>query len=456
MGYESLTEEEAIRAFGKECNQLGAKLANMTAHETWPAETFGMPTARQFSAFIFKHVSGNNLAALREWIQRASACEDFSRHADIWGTCPGVLIGLFEETREQFAPTKADDDESDAMSPADLFERACSIVVNYVPWKSDEDELAAVESTLLMGSASQREAVIQWATDVIATNESGTDLLANDAPLLRSIPEPLRDFFDLASLDGKSTDDSLPPKPESLPDKPSRSREESMRKIMDRIPNAVAELNEAEGTVAGLEAEVKLARKNLESKHAMLIALNREYVRVRDGGEYQMPLPFNGSEDAATASPSGAAKSGTTPGNADEVAGWHVSVLTAKELLQKTNGQSEGAGITDANVDALVDAELGTIGLLESHMKKHGEHWFKSLKGIGEGKACKIAEALGCLRACYPVDTEPLEPLVLDEDAYHMGFNSRVEGHPCSIPNGWSATGMQGRSFVEGWKKGGA
>lgn len=441
MGYESKAEWDAIREHNRQVAQLGARLANLTERDDWPTELYGKPTCRQFIEYI-DSLSGNERVELLEWEAKATACESVADESEIWSECPQqfVLSFLIEDDQTD------DDDESDAMSADDVLEKACSVVANCIPWKSAEDELAAIENTLSMGSTSQREAVIQWANDVIATNESGTDLLANDAPLLRSIPEPLRDFFDLTSLDGKSTDESLSSKPEAMSFKTDRSGvkqqlEEELHQCRKRLDEAILEREIKDG-------EAKLAKKRAESAQDELNSVMRQLDDLNHG-IYQARLPFHAESDTATASPQSAAKQGATPGNTDDVAGWHVSVLTTKELLQKTNGMSEGAGITDAIADVLGDAEFGTIGLLEAHMKKHGEFWFKSLKGIGEGKACKIAEALGCLRACYPVDTEPLDELVLDEAAYQQGVEGKRLGGPRACP--YPKTGHQGRSWFKGY-----
>lgn len=445
MARESDTEERAIREHNQQVAQLGSRLANLTERDNWP---YGKASCREFIEAIDK-LSGVDRLALIEWEHEAAVSEDLSEGGPIWDSCPKAFYDLLPIGED--APTGVD--ESDAMSPADLIERACAAVANYVKWKSCGGWFTdTFEDIVEHASSGELMELVEWATDVVKTNESGTELTANGGTLLKSIPKPLEHFFDVASLDGKSTDASLPPKAESLPDKPSRSREETKAVLEEQVNNALERLDAALLDHAGKDKAAKAAKKIADEAQEVLNAMVRVLRDFNAGGEYQQCLPFPAESDAATASPSGAAKPGTTPGNADEVAGWHVSVLTTKQLLQATNGQSEGAGITDANVDALVDADLGTIGLLESHMKKHGEFWFRNgLKGIGESKACKIAEALGCLRACYPVDTEPLDELILDDDAYQRGAQYQREGGDRMLPDGWKETSHQGRSWLDGY-----
>ena len=52
------------------------------------------------------------------------------------------------------------------------------------------------------------------------------------------------------------------------------------------------------------------------------------------------------------------------------------------------------AGIDDALVEKLADANIASLGELEDHRKKCGETWAAELPGVGEAAKAKIEDAL--------------------------------------------------------------
>lgn len=66
-------------------------------------------------------------------------------------------------------------------------------------------------------------------------------------------------------------------------------------------------------------------------------------------------------------------------------------------------------GISQKVCDTLAAADVNTLGDLQDRMKKHGQFWWKDIKGIGDGKASNITDAFNefVTRSEQGQDTEP-------------------------------------------------
>lgn len=408
--------------------QLAARIANLCDQDDWPERLYSRLTANEALEHI-KQLDGDVREELSAWVDRAANESRAIGNESLWAACPAQFRGEFAKASE--------------LLPIDKLEKAMSIVANYIPQKQHDGANDWQPSDL------EHEAALEWAEDVVSTHEAGGDLRANGGTLL-NVPEQLREYFDWEAAEVAALNDKLPTlnddsTGDNLSPKKPRNRAEALRWLLDRIPSAVSALDVAERLVAEREAALKSAKKILDAEQENLHALNREYVRVLDGGDYQQLLPFEDEPQAEQV----ATQPSPSPVAADPIAGEPVAVLVADQLSVKTNGKSDGVGIPQGTVDLLVDASLGTIGLLEEHMRKHGEFWAKGLKGIGPGKADKITAALGVLRQCFPADAGPLEELILDEAAYQLGVLARRAGKPRDCA--YCETGHQGRSWIKGY-----
>lgn len=459
MASENAAEFEAEAEFHRQSAQkvdpgmqaLANRLASLTGRDHWPT---GTSTADQACGFLAT-LSSEDYDYASEWIDRAIGASDISReNQDLWDDC------LVEMT---------DWLQSLGTSDFDTLEKALSLVSEFGRWSQ-----SITESDVLGWNEETQDAVAQWADDVVATNEAGGHLTDNGGTLL-NLPEVLREFF---TLDAESIPETAPATPDAIK---AETPEEAKTRIEGMIPTALKMLRDSESIAESRKKAHDAAKKSVEAMQDQLNQLVTELSEALTGcagGEYQLRMPFDRASDSvATASPESAAKSGiatdlaansgaqekvdSAPAAptvglvaADPIAGESVAVLVADQLSQRTNGKSDGVGIPQGTVDLLVDASLGTIGLLEEHMRKRGDFWAKDVKGIGPGKADKITAALGVLRACFPqpaIDTEPLEELILDQAAYQLGVVAKRGGGPRALINGWSATGHQGRSWLKGY-----
>lgn len=255
----------------------------------------------------------------------------------------------------------------------------------------------------------QHDELETWVNDVLATTAERGDLKANGGPLL-VLPECLREFFDLEQPDDASEGSSEPQ--DAASDVPNaETPAEAKERIEGMIPTALRQLRDAESIAASRKAAHDAAKKNVDAMQDQLNELVTELSEALDGingKDFQFRLPFNRMTENSSAtggdSNSGAAtgsESGTT--QSDEAIGWAVHVLTVDQLTEKTSGfLADGKGISEAVADKLVDNHINTIGELESHMRQHGVYWFRPLKGIGEGKADSILDAVNALRRVYP------------------------------------------------------
>lgn len=247
-----------------------------------------------------------------------------------------------------------------------------------------------------------------WVADVLATTAERGDLRANGGPLL-VLPECLRGFFDLEQPDDAPEGSSEPQDASSDAPK-AETPAEAKERIEAIIPTALRQLRDAESIAASRKAAHDAAKKNVDAMQNQLnqlVAELSEALEGINGKDFQFRLPFDRTSENSSAL-GGDANSGTATGSesgtsqSDEAIGWAVHVLTVDQLTEKTNGQSDGKGISEAIADKLVDNGLHTIGELESHMRQHSVYWFKPLKGIGEGKADSILDAVNALRRVYP------------------------------------------------------
>lgn len=498
--------------------KLAQQIESLAGRDDWPADRYARISADDAARFLWS-LSDEDYDLVRDWVDVAVAEADIGAGNDeLWQMClcdfTDTLEELLDVESAEGASGVEDGDSKEAeangdLEPRDLLEKACSILAGEVPWKSAEDQLAAVENTLANASSEQREAVLQWAEDVVATNEAGGSIRDNGGTLL-NVPDLLREFFDWEAAEAAAIEVAAEEKPEEKPAQNQKAGDpqskveaqpvqrpetplEAIMRIERELPSAWKFLEDAKSVAESRKASYDAAKKHVD---AMQIALNAmveeltEAINGFQGGNYQYRLPFdrssesNASNSAATASPEGAAKSGIatdsaanqgteekvdtapTPAThvaatatpnvglvaADPIAGESVAVLVADQLSQRTNGKSDGAGIPQGTVDLLVDASLGTIGLLEEHMRRRGEYWARDIKGVGPGKAEKITAALGVLRQCFPLpvaDTEPLEELILDEVAYQDGVSAKTIGAPRACP--YQPNGHQGRSWLKGY-----
>jgi len=247
-----------------------------------------------------------------------------------------------------------------------------------------------------------------WVADVLATTAERGDLKANGGPLL-VLPECLQGFFDLGQPDDASDGSSEPR--DAFGDAPkAETPAEAKERIEAIIPTALRQLRDAESIAASRKAAHDAAKKNVDAMQGQLNQLVTELSEALTGvagGDFQFRLPFDRTSENSSA-PGGDANSGAATGSAsetsqsDEAIGWAVHVLTVDQLTEKTSGQSDGKGISEAIADKLVDNGLRTIGELESHMRQNSVYWFRPLKGIGEGKADVILDAVNALRRVYP------------------------------------------------------
>lgn len=254
----------------------------------------------------------------------------------------------------------------------------------------------------------QHDELETWVNDVLATTAERGDLKANGGPLL-VLPECLREFFDLDQSDDAIEGSSEPQDASSDVSKAETSAEAKER-IEGMIPTALRQLRDAESIAASRKAAHDAAKKNVDAMQDQLNQLVTELSEALDGingKDFQFRLPFDRTSENSSAT-GGDSNSGTATGSesgtsqSDEAISWAVHVLTVDQLADKTHGQSDGKGISEAIADKLVDNGLHTIGELESHMRQNGVYWFKPLKGIGEGKADSILDAVNALRRVYP------------------------------------------------------
>jgi len=247
-----------------------------------------------------------------------------------------------------------------------------------------------------------------WISDVLATTAERGDLRANGGPLL-VLPECLEQFFDLGQPDD-APEGSSEPQDASCDVPKAETPDEAKTRIEAIIPTALRQLRDAESIAASRKAAHDAAKKNVDAMQDQLNQLVTEFSEALTGvagGDFQFRLPFDRTSENSSAI-GGDANSGTATGSesgtsqSDEAIGWAVHVLTVDQLTEKTSGQSDGKGISEAIADKLVDNGLHTIGELESHMRQHSVYWFRPLKGIGEGKADVILEAVNALRRVYP------------------------------------------------------
>ena len=262
-------------------------------------------------------------------------------------------------------------------------------------------------------SDEQCDQLEDWASDVISTVEDGRDLSANGG-MLRVVPE-------LLAAELKPADDvpnivpsgELPvnvPVPVSESSK-AETCDEARIRIEGMIPVALSMFDDAKEIAASRKAAHDAAKKNVDIQQDQINELFRELadaLRGVAGGEYQTRLPFDRSEVVGDCHHSDLTGQLTLPIEAvsadiDPTLGWAVHVLTRDQLAAKTNGQSNDTGITDAIADSLVNNSINTIGDLEAHQRRVGQHWHKPLKAIGEGKADLIRDALAALRRTFPM-----------------------------------------------------
>ncbi len=229
-----------------------------------------------------------------------------------------------------------------------------------------------------------REKLETWVGDVLATVENGGDLRDNGGTLL-TVPDCLTHLFTPQTHADASVSDSG--RPEF-----SETREEAKARLESEMHALRQEWSEAVLKKDQNKASYDSAKKNEEEVRGRLLFKLGELDDINHGGEWQRRLPLErGTEEREPVST-----------ETDQAIAMSVGVLTEEQLAEKTNGQCGDAGIPTGTADLLVDAGLGTIGLLEAHMRKHKEFWAKEIKGIGPAKAEKILEALGELRKVYP------------------------------------------------------
>lgn len=88
-------------------------------------------------------------------------------------------------------------------------------------------------------------------------------------------------------------------------------------------------------------------------------------------------------------------------------------LATNSEGLPATNGKPDAwrttcidalqaHGLSENIVGKLRGKSIETLGDLSDHQAKHGQWWFKEIKGLGEGKAAKVADAQAAFWAANP------------------------------------------------------
>lgn len=461
------SEESQEAAF--KLKKLASRIANLCDQDSWPADIYARLTANQALKFL-DTLTEEDIEVLSEWVDVATASSDLSvGNTELWLDCLFEFTGFLGE--EKFNPDEESSDQP-TLDPHELLEKSLSVLTEIVPLRQGVVFDSVSLHKLIEDQHQQREELLAWAEDVVSTVESDGCISANGGTLL-NVPECLREFFDWdkAAAELLLSDKAEPSDLRDNDPPAAETAEEARVRIEEMIPTAFKMLRDAESIAESRKKAHEAAKKNVEAMQDQLNQLVEELTEALTGiagGDYQLRLPLDRvSNTAATASASTAAKSGITPDSetksnglekpvglvaADPIAGESVAVLVADQLSQKTNGKSDGVGIPQGTVDLLVDASLGTIGLLEEHMRKRGEYWAKDVKGVGPGKAEKIVAALGKLRECYPqpvADTEPLEELILDQEAYASGKAAKNLGGPRACP--YVATGHQGRSWLRGW-----
>lgn len=71
--------------------------------------------------------------------------------------------------------------------------------------------------------------------------------------------------------------------------------------------------------------------------------------------------------------------------------------ITTDEWSALDVNQLQHHGITESQCEKLSEHGLQTLGDLQSLMQKEGQWWWKEVKGVGEGKAEKIADAMNAI-----------------------------------------------------------
>ena len=84
-------------------------------------------------------------------------------------------------------------------------------------------------------------------------------------------------------------------------------------------------------------------------------------------------------------------------------------------------------GVTESQTDRLIEAGFSTMGDLQARMLKEGAWWWKDVKGVGEGKAEKINEALTAI-----VTEQQAKSGELDE--LDPSFEAKEEAAPAAQP----------------------
>lgn len=156
------------------------------------------------------------------------------------------------------------------------------------------------------------------------------------------------------------------------------------------------EIRKQEARVAAIEAEWEEAKENAKTLKAEAETARGKLLRmIRLGADTgpQRELPLGDTEAQGT--PAGPGDQSNPVARAE-----HAAKPAAPDAWRELSIAE--LGLSPAIAKKLAENEITTLGKFSDRVAKHGEWWFRELKGIGETKAAAISEAFVEFWANHP------------------------------------------------------